>query len=100
MALREVDKIYPTKYAFAAILKDGKVVTGGSKHSGGDSNKVQAALIGVDKIFFTENAFAVVMKDGTTRHVCCSLEEWESGELGRLGLRWRLKYCADGVERS
>ena len=40
-----VGKIYSTKYAFAAVLKDGSVVTWGS---GQDSNKVQVTLIGVD----------------------------------------------------
>ena len=35
-ALRGVDKIYSTYYAFAAVLQDGTVVTWGDEDQGGD----------------------------------------------------------------
>ena len=41
------DEVYSIKGAFAAILKEGTVVTWGSWQ---DSNKVQVTLEGVDKI--------------------------------------------------
>ena len=49
------EKIYSTHSSFAAVLKDGSVVTWGDRdYGGGDSRSVQAALIGVEKnIFFS-----------------------------------------------
>ena len=45
------------------MLKDGTVVTWGSKDYGGDSNNVQVKLRGVDAISSTEYAFAAVLKN-------------------------------------
>ena len=47
-ALRGVDEVYSIKGAFAAVLKEGSVVTWGSWH---ESNKVQVTLRGVDRIY-------------------------------------------------
>ena len=71
-ALREVDKLYSPHPAFFAVLKDGPVVTWGSKHNVGDSNDVQPALRAVDQIYSPLSsapysrgaAFAAVFKDG------------------------------------
>ena len=65
MALIGVEAIYSTGGAFAAVLKDGTVVTWGNKNVGGDSSTVQAALIGVEKLYSTKSAFAAVLNDGT-----------------------------------
>ena len=64
---------------FAAVLKDGTVVTGVDKNNGGDASTVQASLIGVDRIYSTHVAFAAVLMDGTVvttnnRKVVPSLE--------------------------
>ena len=42
--LRNVQQIYATHYAFAAILADGTVVTWGNPEYGGDSSTVQDQL--------------------------------------------------------
>ena len=43
-----IGKVYSTTYAFAAVLKEGSVVTWGSWQ---DSNKLQVTLKGVVKIY-------------------------------------------------
>ena len=52
--------------AFAAILKDGSVVTWGDAKSGGDSVAVQDQLSGVLQIQATfQGAFAAILEDGS-----------------------------------
>ena len=63
--MRGVVKISSTGGAFAALLKDGTVVTWGDQSYGGDSSSMKAALRGVDRIYSTWRAFAAVLKDGT-----------------------------------
>ena len=58
-------KIHSTFRAFAAVLRDGTVVTKGGQNNSGDSINVQAALRGVDKFYSTESAFAAVLSIGT-----------------------------------
>lgn len=41
---RNVQQIYATQFAFAAILADGRVVSWGDPASGGDSSGVQDRL--------------------------------------------------------
>ena len=41
---RNVQQIYATQFAFAAILTDGRVVSWGDPASGGDSSGVQDRL--------------------------------------------------------
>jgi len=57
--------IIPEHGAFAAVLKDGTVVTWGHKNRGGDSSTVHEVLRGVEIIYSTSVAFAAVLKDGT-----------------------------------
>ena len=57
--MRRVDKIYSPPRAFAAVLKDGSVMTLGHKDDSGTSRSVQATLNdGVDIIYSTAGAFA------------------------------------------
>jgi len=72
-ALRGVEIIYSTNSAFAAVLKDGTVVTWGY---GGDSITVQKALRGVEIIYTTSGAFAAVLKDFASEE-----EEKDSGAI-------------------
>ena len=66
--LDEVETVSSTRSAFAAILKDGSVVTWGDEEDGGYfSSTVAKALIGVDKIYSTSYAFAAVLKDGSDK---------------------------------
>jgi hypothetical protein len=61
-----VDTIYSTYGAFAAVMKDGSVVTWGDSNYGGDSSLVQAELKqGVDTIYSNYGAFAAKMQDGS-----------------------------------
>ena len=56
--------IYTTNGAFAAKLRDGRVVTWGSSLYGGDSSSVQAELqTGVDTVYSTRFAFAAKLRD-------------------------------------
>lgn len=52
-----------TECAFAAIIKDGLVVTWGDEHCGGDSSAVQYQLRGVQQV--TRAAFAAILEDGS-----------------------------------
>ena len=54
------ETVYSTECAFAAVLKDGTMVTWGNKNVGGDSSTVQAVLIGVGKVY--------------SECVCCNVE--------------------------
>ncbi|OLQ01848.1 hypothetical protein AK812_SmicGene15376 [Symbiodinium microadriaticum] len=58
-------KIQATRYAFAAILGDGSVVTWGHADDGGDSSAVQAQLKNVRQIQATCRAFAAILGDGS-----------------------------------
>eukprot|EP00439_Symbiodinium_sp_Y106_P061770 s418_g9.t1 len=51
--------------AFAALLKDGSVVTWGDDLCGGDSSKVQKQLVHVEHIQATLCAFSALREDGT-----------------------------------
>ena len=51
--------------AFAAIQKDGKVITWGASLNGGDASSIQGDLTNVISIAATNNAFAAVKKDGS-----------------------------------
>ena len=56
-----VDEISSTESVYAAVLRDGTVVTRGDQNKGDDSHNVQAALCGVDKFYSTERAFAAAL---------------------------------------
>ena len=61
-----VTKIFSTGYAFAALKKDGSVVTWGFSDRGGDSSGVSAPLqSGVTKIFSADQAFTALKEDGS-----------------------------------
>ena len=62
--VRRVD-IRGGKAAFAAILRDGSVVTWGLLFSGGDSSSVRDQLKNVLQIQATVNAFAAIRGDGS-----------------------------------
>ena len=62
--LIDVETIYSTYYAFAAVTQKG-VVTWGDKDSGGDSSKVSAQLKNVTTIFSTKFAFAALKESGS-----------------------------------
>eukprot|EP00439_Symbiodinium_sp_Y106_P040455 s2300_g4.t4 len=50
--------------AFAALCRDGSVVSWGSKAEGGDSRAVQEQLKGIEHLQATEGAFAAIREDG------------------------------------
>ena len=60
-----MEQIQATKFAFAAILADGSVVTWGHADYGGDSLAVQDQLCGVQQIQATTYAFAAILADGS-----------------------------------
>ena len=70
--LKGVQQFHATKWAFAAILADGSVVTWGEPDSGGDSSKVQGQLKGVQQLQATEQASG----------------RWVSRDLGPPRLWW------------
>ena len=63
--LRNVRQVQATKFAFAALLADGSVVTWGDPRYGGDSSKVQSRLQGVEQVEATHMAFAAILRDGS-----------------------------------
>ena len=73
--LRNVAQVRGSSSAFAAICRDGKVVTWGNAHFGGDSAVVQDRLTEVRDISATGGAFAAVCRDG-------SLVVWGSPDYG------------------
>jgi len=56
--MSNVRKLFTNEYAFAAILKNGQVVTWGDARFGGDSYSVRDRLIDVEFICSTGSAFA------------------------------------------
>ena len=62
--LRNVQHIQATKYAFAAILESGAVVTWGDQEEGGDIRQVQDQLRNVQPIQATVFAFAAILESG------------------------------------
>ena len=61
-----VKYIFSSNGAFAALMKDGSVVTWGLGDWGGDSSSVQAELKqGVVNIFPTHGAFAALKRNGS-----------------------------------
>ncbi|NAW84332.1 hypothetical protein CAG69_20110 [Vibrio sp. V43_P6S15P86] len=73
--LIDVQKIYSTHLAFAAVKADGSIVTWGSSSDGGDSSAVQSQLTDVQTIYSTNSAFAAVREDG-------SVVTWGGGNFG------------------
>jgi len=73
--LADVQHIYSTSRAFAAVKADGSVVTWGSTAHGGDSRAVQGQLADVQHIYSTDFAFAAVKVDG-------SVVTWGSATYG------------------
>ena len=63
--LINVNKIFATDSAFAALKDDGTVVTWGSSSNGGDSSGVAAQLTDVVSIANTSEAFTALKADGT-----------------------------------
>ena len=62
----DVQRIYSTGFAFAAVKGNGSVVTWGSDGCGGDSSAVHAELQGgVEQIYFSDAAFVAVKGDGS-----------------------------------
>ena len=62
---RVCSRFKPHKWAFAAILEDGSVVTWGRADHGGDSSAVQDELRGVQQIQATHAALAAILADGS-----------------------------------
>ena len=62
--LVDVQHIYSTNHAFAALKADGSVVAWGHEWFGGDCSKVQDQLVDVRSIYSTETAFAALKADG------------------------------------
>ena len=60
-----VEQIQATRFAFAAILADGSVLTWGNPAGGGDSSAVQDQLRSVEQIQATRFAFAAILADGS-----------------------------------
>ena len=63
--LVEIQDIYSTAHAFAAVQRDGSVVTWGQSYSGGDCSAVQRQLVEIQDIYSTAHAFAAVKRDGS-----------------------------------
>ena len=51
--------------AFAALLRDGRVITWGDKARGGDSGAVEQQLVAVRAIQAADDAFAALKTDGS-----------------------------------
>ena len=73
--LKDVQQIYSTERAFAAVLADGNVVTWGQPGYGGDSSGVQDQLKNVQEICGSQSSFAAVLADG-------SIVEWGNQDHG------------------
>ena len=54
-----------TARAFAAVLKDGSVITWGDHSHGGDSSRVQDQLVSVQQVHATDGAFLAILADGS-----------------------------------
>ena len=63
--LKNAQQVQATRFAFAAILGDGSIVSWGSRAFGGDSCAVQNQLKNVQQIQATESAFAAILRDGS-----------------------------------
>ena len=63
--LTSIKAIYSNSYAFAAIKKDGTVVTWGRVFSGGDSSAKTDELYSIKSIVGSRRAFAALRDDGT-----------------------------------
>ena len=63
--LKNVQQIQATCTAFAAILRDGSIVTWGNAGCGGDSSAVRGQLKNVQQIQATFDAFAAILGDGS-----------------------------------
>ena len=63
--LKNVQHIQPSCSTFAAILRDGSVVTGRSASKGGDSSAVQDQLNNVQHIQSSCSAVAAILWDGS-----------------------------------
>ena len=63
--LENVQQLQASNAAFAAILKDGSIVTWGSALSGGDGSSVQDQLRNVEHIQASRSAFAAILGDGS-----------------------------------
>lgn len=79
---RNVQQIYATQFAFAAILADGRVVSWGDPASGGDSSGVQDRLRqgenltgqqkhGVKSMLFDEDMFKSKVWQVVVIQRCC-----------------------------
>jgi alpha-tubulin suppressor-like RCC1 family protein len=73
--LKDVRVIYATSRAFAALKKDGSVVTWGDSRYGGNSGSVQSNLVNVKKIYSTWGAFAALKLNG-------QVETWGDSAYG------------------
>ena len=63
--LRNVQEVQAAHTAFAALTKDGSVVTWGNKLAGGDSTAVQDQLRNVQQIQAAMLSFAAILADGS-----------------------------------
>ena len=63
--LVDVETIYATERAFAAVKKDRTVVCWGNERDGGDCSAVQQQLVDVETIHATCAAFAAVLRNGS-----------------------------------
>eukprot|EP00438_Fugacium_kawagutii_P000108 Skav218722 [mRNA] locus=scaffold1346:741595:756173:+ [translate_table: standard] len=79
--LKNVQQIYSTRNAFAAILADSTVVTWGYSENGGDSSEVTDQLINVEQISATSVAFAAILADGTVVTWGCAGRGGDSSEV-------------------
>ena len=62
---RMCNKFKPQRWAFAAILANGSVVTWGEPDSGGNCTGVQDQLKNVQQIQATKSAFAAILANGS-----------------------------------
>ena len=65
ITLQQIQSIYATREAFAALKQDGSVVTWGMVARGGYSSSVRNHLQQVKSIYATRHAFAALKQDGT-----------------------------------
>lgn len=63
--VQNVNSLFASQDAFAALLNDGYVVTWGSPTDGGDSSGVQSQLKNVKNICGAGHAFAATLADGS-----------------------------------
>ena len=69
LQLESIKEIYSNNYAFAALTKNGNVITWGNPDYGGDSSRIQNKLINIQNIYSNHNSFVAI-------NICNEIISW------------------------